>query len=117
MEHCEIEQLVEREQFWLDHRLFRLLYNSNLIAGNPLTLSDETKMKISIAKKGKLKSELTKSRMRKPKSASHAAAISAGKRGKSPVISDAEREARRQRIKIAQESLRIKRKIGYSDDD
>lgn len=109
LEFCSKQQLIEREQFWLDHSIFRDLYNINTQAGNPVEISPAVRAKISAATKGKPKSEETKARMRKPKSAAHAAAISAAKRGK-PYTYAPEHLAKKQTaIKIAQEAMRVKR--------
>lgn len=72
IEECRIEELFEKEQYYLDNLLYaqdfisdinnkfvELGYNINPIANSPrgVTLSDETKLNISIAHKGKIKTK------------------------------------------------------------
>jgi len=57
LEFCGKDKLIEREQFWIDNYKARgeVLYNIRLIAQSCLGVkrSEETKWKISEAKKGK----------------------------------------------------------------
>lgn len=100
IELCSRETLREREQFWIDHPIFLKLYNlaANVVPG--LHLTEATKRKISDSTMGKRKSDETRMRMRKPKSAAHAAAISAGKKGRVPVFSEAAKASRRAKISV-----------------
>lgn len=84
IERCDEVVRDDREQFWIDNwPLFATgLYNSKLTVDRTAPLSEETKRKVSIALKGRVFSESHLSNMRKPKTAEHAAAISAGKKGR-----------------------------------
>lgn len=63
LEYCEIEKLLEREQYWIDkYKAFndKLGYNLSQVAGSPmagLKHTEETKKKIGAASKGKKLSE------------------------------------------------------------
>ena len=60
LECCEKERLIEREQFYIDNE--KPAYNISPTAGNCLGVkhTDETKRKISEAKKGKVRSDESK---------------------------------------------------------
>jgi len=66
-ELCDAEDLIEREQFWIDFYGINNLYNIECIAGSSFGRKHtlETKAKISTAKKGKKHSEETKIKMSK----------------------------------------------------
>ncbi len=61
LEYCSIDDLIEREQYWMDNHQMKFLgiYNSSLRAGKMLH-SSESKAKISKAKTGKTASAETK---------------------------------------------------------
>ena len=67
LECCEKERLIEREQFYIDNE--KPAYNISPTAGNTLGVkrTDETKRKISEAKKGKVRSDETKRKMSEAK--------------------------------------------------
>lgn len=54
IEHCEVDKLIEREQWWIDnHALFwGRMYNASSIAGRP-EHTEEVRRKISEAHKGR----------------------------------------------------------------
>jgi group I intron endonuclease len=111
LEYCDKDVLLETEQKYLDTLDIQNNYNILPVAGNTtgykwtdetrvkieaiiperskkisLALTgykhtEETKAKVSAAGKGKLRSEETKQRMRKPKSDTHKANISKGQTG------------------------------------
>lgn len=63
IEYCSIENLIIREQFWLDQFDFnKQLYNACPVAGSHLGCkrSEETRKKMSEAQKGRVTSEETK---------------------------------------------------------
>lgn len=67
-EYCEIERLLEREQFHMD--LLKPTYNIAKDAASPMkgrTASDETKRRISEAQKGRILSEETKRKISEAK--------------------------------------------------
>ena len=109
IEYCSPDHLNEREQFWLDHSIFKELYNSRSLAGIHGPLDETTRQRISQSIKGVAKSEATKEKMRKPKTADHAAAISRGKKGNNGRWSPERLAIQREVIKKAQEALRQKR--------
>jgi group I intron endonuclease len=69
LEYCKKENLILREQFWIDSYKIRgeVLYNICLVAGSSLGRgnSAETRMKISKSNLGRKASEETKEKMRK----------------------------------------------------
>lgn len=85
VEHCDEQVLIEREQWWIDNccTLWRGTYNQRSIAGKAGPLDESTKEKLRAAMIGFRHTEETKQKMRKPKSAEHAAAIGRGHRGMS----------------------------------
>ncbi len=73
-EWCENDQLIEREQFWIDEkRTSCTLYNLSPTAGNQLGIkrSEETKRRMSEALKGRKCSEESKQKMRLAKLGTH----------------------------------------------
>lgn len=84
VEYCSENILIEREQHWMDkaHTIWEGSYNQRSIAGKIGSLDESTKEKLRVAMTGLFHSEETKNKMRKPKTPEHAAAISAGKKGK-----------------------------------
>lgn len=67
LEYCEKKRLIEREQFYIDNE--KPAYNISPTAGNRLGVesTDETKRKISEARKGKVKSDESKRKMSEAK--------------------------------------------------
>lgn len=68
IEYCDRSTLLEREQFWIDNLKVcnrQYGYNTRTIAYSNVGLacSEETKIKISVKHKGKLKSSETKAKM------------------------------------------------------
>lgn len=103
LEHCENEALLYREQWWIDYisQSATTIYNLRMTAdcgGQPL--SESTKRKLSESLKGRKLSEDHKKKLRKPKTAEHAAAISKGKKGANNIVwTDEERDKRRVALK------------------
>lgn len=85
IERCREDELIEREQHWID--FYQAATSFNVVPrADRKEVSDETKRKISLAHLGKIKSPVTRERMReaqRKRTPEWNKAISDGKKGKS----------------------------------
>ena len=125
LETCYEHRLVEREQYWLDLMAAcgTKMYNSRMDAANrQRAATEEEKEVLRRHMTGKKHPEHIKQKMRKPKSAEHAAAISAGKKGVATVEYTPElRQKRREQMSSqwangSRDHVKAKIKAGWNDE-